>query len=72
MYLQLLQARTQTEAEVELLLAHFDAEREAKAFLARALLRRLVEPMLIGAVERSMSGGLLDVQSIADEAARPR
>src|SRR5690606_16914564 len=63
-FLQLLQAEAATEAEIELLLAHFGFEREAQSFLARALLRRLVDPALIGAVERSMYGGTLDWQSI--------
>jgi Ca-activated chloride channel family protein len=69
-FLQLLQEEADTEGEIELLLAHFDFEAEAKAFLARALLRRLVEPTLIGAVERSMDGGLLDWRTIAYEAER--
>jgi Ca-activated chloride channel family protein len=69
-FLQLLQEDADTEGEIELLLAHFDFEPEAKAFLARALLRRLVEPTLIGAVERSMDGGLLDWRLIAAEAER--
>jgi Ca-activated chloride channel family protein len=69
-FLQLLQAEAATEAEIELLLAHFGFEREAQSFLARALLRRLVDPALIGAVERSMYGGTLDWQAIDEEAAR--
>ncbi|HLT40270.1 MAG TPA: hypothetical protein VK034_28520, partial [Enhygromyxa sp.] len=69
-FLQLLQAEAETEGEIELLLAHFDFEPEAKAFLARALLRRLVEPGLIGAVERSMDGGLLDWRTIAEATER--
>lgn len=69
-FLQLLQAGTATEAEIELLLAHFGFEREAQSFLARALLRRLVDPALIGAVERSMYGGTLDWRAIDQEAAR--
>jgi Ca-activated chloride channel family protein len=69
-FLQLLQAGTATEAEIELLLAHFEFEREAQSFVARALLRRLVDPALIGAVERSMYGGTLDWQAIDEEAAR--
>jgi tetratricopeptide (TPR) repeat protein len=69
-FLQLLQAGVATEAEIELLLAHFGFEREAQSFLARALLRRLVDPALIGAVERSMWGGTLDWQAIDEEAAR--
>ena len=69
-FLSLLQAGGETEAEIELLLAHFDDEVEAKAFLARALLRRLVEPALIGAVERSMDGGTLDSDQIIAAATR--
>jgi predicted negative regulator of RcsB-dependent stress response len=69
-FLQLLQAGVATEAEVELLLAHFVSEYEAQSFLARALLRRLVDPGLIGAVERSMYGGTLDWQVIDEEASR--
>ena len=69
-FLQLLQASAATEAEVELLLAHFDFEREAQSFLARSLLRRLVDPALIGAVERSVYGGTLDWLAVEEEAAR--
>ncbi|PRQ10057.1 VIT domain-containing protein [Enhygromyxa salina] len=69
-FLQLLQTRASTEAEIELLLAHFNGEQESQAFVARALLRRLVEPGLIGAVERSMYGGSLDWRAVADEAER--
>jgi len=69
-YLQLLQSTANTEGEIDLLLAHFGGEREAQAFLARALLRRLVEPTLIGAVERSMDGGRLDTAAITREAER--
>jgi Ca-activated chloride channel family protein len=69
-FLQLLQADIATEAEVELLLAHFVSEYEAQSFLARALLRRLVDPGLIGAVERSMYGGSLDSQVVDEEASR--
>jgi Ca-activated chloride channel family protein len=69
-FLQLLQAEVATEAEIELLLAHFEPEVEAQAFLARALLRRLVDPALVGAVERSMYGGALDWRSVDEAAAR--
>lgn len=69
-FLQLLQAGVATETEVELLLAHFEFEREAQSFVARALLRRLVDPALIGAVERSMWGGTLDALAIEELATR--
>ena len=68
-FLQLLQAEARSETEIQLLLTHFHTETEAKAFLGRALLRRLVDPALIGAVERSMSGWL-DTQTIVAEAER--
>src|SRR5690606_22163871 len=69
-FLQLLQAAAATEGEIELLLAHFEWQPEARSFLARALLRRLVDPSLVGAVERSMFGGELDWRAIDHEAAR--
>jgi Ca-activated chloride channel family protein len=69
-FLQLLQADAATEGEIELLLAHFESEREAQSFLARALLRRLVDPGLVGAVERSVYGGALDWAAVDEAASR--
>lgn len=59
-FLQLLHARANTEQDISLLLAHFIREPDARAYLARGLLRRLVDQSLIGAVERSMFGSGVD------------
>ncbi len=55
-FLQLLQVAVASEGDVEMLLAHFTPQPEARNWLARALLRRLVQPSLLGAVESSMFG----------------
>ena len=59
-FLQLLHERTQSEAEIAVLLGHFAGENDARSYLARGLLRRLVDPSLIAAVENSMFGGGVD------------
>ncbi|MEZ4453698.1 MAG: VIT domain-containing protein [Nannocystaceae bacterium] len=59
-FLQLLQERVATEDDARLLLAHFDGEADARDTLARALLRRLVDPGLIAAVESALFGGAVD------------
>lgn len=59
-FLQLLHARANTEHDIALLLAHFGGEPDARNYLARGLLRRLVDQSLIGAVERSMFGTGVD------------
>jgi tetratricopeptide (TPR) repeat protein len=55
-FLQLLQASAATEAEIELLIAHLWDRSDARNFVVRALLRRLVDRNLIAAVERTMFG----------------
>lgn len=57
-FLDLLQARARTEAEIQLLLGHFYADADAKLFLVQALLRRLIEPQLIAAVNYAIYGGI--------------
>lgn len=59
-FLQMLQQAAATEAEVELLLVHFEPDADAKTYVARALLRRLVDPALVGAVNRVMFGASVD------------
>ncbi len=59
-FLQLLHARANSEADITLLLAHFAGDPDARAYLARGLLRRLVDQSLIGAVERAMFGAGVD------------
>lgn len=59
-FLQLLHERAGTEQDISLLLAHFAGEPDARSYLARGLLRRLVDPSLIGAVERAMFGSGVD------------
>lgn len=56
--LHMLQETVQTEAELELLVAHFWDDAEAKAFMVRALQRRLVDKQLIAALERVLFGGV--------------
>lgn len=59
-FLQLLHERVRTEQEIAVLLAHFTGERDAREYLARGLLRRLVEPSLVAAVEDAMFHGGVD------------
>lgn len=63
-FLELLQARAQTEADIGLLLAHFGGEPDAVRFLARALLRRLVDPALVAAVNNALFGAVVDWTAI--------
>jgi Ca-activated chloride channel homolog len=57
-FLELLQARARTEAEIQLLLGHFYANADARMFVVQALLRRLIEPQLIAAVNYAIYGGV--------------
>jgi Ca-activated chloride channel family protein len=57
-FLDLLQARARTEAEIQLLLGHFYYDEDARLFLVSALLRRLIEPQLIAAVNYAIYGGV--------------
>jgi len=59
-FLQLLHERVQTEAEIAVLLAHFNGENDARNYLARGLMRRLVDPSLLAAVETAMFSGGVD------------
>nr|MBA3548331.1 hypothetical protein [Nannocystis sp.] len=63
-FLQLLHERVQSEAEIAVLLGHFNGENDARGYLARGLLRRLVEPSLVAAVETAMFGGGVDWNSV--------
>jgi Ca-activated chloride channel family protein len=53
-FLQLLHERVRTEQEIAVLLGHFTGETDARDYLARGLMRRLVEPSLVAAVESAM------------------
>ncbi|MFV8749428.1 VIT domain-containing protein [Nannocystaceae bacterium ST9] len=57
-FLQMLQATAATEAEIELLITHFWDRQDAREFVVRSLLRRLVDRNLIAAVERTVFGPL--------------
>ncbi|KIG14990.1 hypothetical protein DB30_06179 [Enhygromyxa salina] len=57
-FLDLLQTRARTEAEIQLLLGHFAGDVDANTFLVQALLRRLIEPELIAAVNYAVYGGI--------------
>lgn len=59
-FLRLLQAGAASEADIGLLLGHFYDESDAARYLARALLRRLVEPSLIASVDGAMFGSVVD------------
>ena len=58
--LQLLQARVQSESDVGVLLGHFASQADARDWLARALLRRLVDPAMVAAVGRATNGVSVD------------
>jgi tetratricopeptide (TPR) repeat protein len=66
-FLQLLHERVQSEAEISVLLGHFAGENDARGYLARGLLRRLVDPSLIAAVENAMFSGGVDWHAIDRE-----
>jgi Ca-activated chloride channel family protein len=55
-FLQMLQATAATEAELEMLITHFWDRQDAREFVVRSLLRRLVDRNLIAAVERTVFG----------------
>ncbi|MEM9453144.1 MAG: VIT domain-containing protein [Myxococcota bacterium] len=59
-FLGLLQGQARTEANIDLMLGHFGDESDAARYLARALLRRLVDPALVAAVDRAMFGAQVD------------
>jgi hypothetical protein len=46
-FLQLLHERVATEGEIAVLLGHFAGENDARSYLARGLMRRLVDPALL-------------------------
>ncbi len=59
-FLKLLQSKAETETDISMLLNHFHAEPDATRYIARALLRRLVDPSMIAAVDNAMFGALVD------------
>jgi len=59
-FLRLLQSSAASEADIELLLSHFHDESDAARYVARALLRRLVDPALIASVDGAMFGSIVD------------
>jgi Ca-activated chloride channel homolog len=59
-FLQLLQVRATTEYDIALLLAHFSSTPDAAAYLSRALLRRIVDPALVAAVQNAMYDDWVD------------
>ncbi|EDM80677.1 protein containing a von Willebrand factor type A domain [Plesiocystis pacifica SIR-1] len=63
-FLDMLQAGVQTEAEIELLVSHFWTDVAAKAFLVRGLQRRLVDPELTRALERALFGDAIDLDRL--------
>lgn len=63
-FLQLLHERVDTEGEIAVLLGHFAGENDARSYLARGLMRRLVDPALLAAVETAMFGGGVDWRDV--------
>jgi Ca-activated chloride channel family protein len=63
-FLQLLHERVATEGEIAVLLGHFAGENDARSYLARGLMRRLVDPALLAAVETAMFGGGVDWRDV--------
>ncbi len=68
-FLQLLQDRAGTEADINSLLGHFWGDDDARKYLSKALLRRLVDPGLIAAVEYNMHGSWVNWAQIDHELA---
>ncbi|HET6581842.1 MAG TPA: VIT domain-containing protein, partial [Nannocystaceae bacterium] len=62
--LGLLQARADNEHGIALLLAHFADDGDARTWLARAMMRRLVDPALLAAVSTAMFGQAVDWEAI--------
>jgi Ca-activated chloride channel family protein len=58
--LDLVEARIDNEAAAGLVLAHFAGELEAQRYVARAVLRRTVDPRLAAAVSRGLFGDRVD------------
>lgn len=63
-FLQLLQARAANEYDIGLLLGHFSSTPDASAYLSRALLRRLVDPSLVAAVQNAIYEDRVDWSSV--------
>jgi tetratricopeptide (TPR) repeat protein len=59
-FLDLLQTRVSTEGDVSMLLAHFRTQPDARSYLVKVLLRRLVDPSLVAAVENAVFGADVD------------
>jgi tetratricopeptide (TPR) repeat protein len=59
-YLDLLQRRAESEQDIQVLLGHFHDEPDARSYLAKALLRRVVDPRLVAAIEGALYGGRVD------------
>jgi tetratricopeptide (TPR) repeat protein len=59
-FLQLLQERAHTEDDIGLLLGHFRDQSDARKYLARHLLRRVVDPRLVAAIENALFGNDVD------------
>src|SRR5690606_23106329 len=68
-FLHLLQQRAETEHDIGLLLAHFSADPDATGYLARALLRRVVDPSLVAAVQNALYSELVDWEAVDRELA---
>jgi Ca-activated chloride channel homolog len=58
--LDLVEARIDNENAAQIVLAHFAGELEAQRYLARAVLRRTVDPRLAAAVSRGLFGDRVD------------
>ncbi|MBX7082328.1 MAG: hypothetical protein K1X88_24180 [Nannocystaceae bacterium] len=58
--LQLIAARASSESDIAMLLHHFRDDADARGYLARALLRRMIDPALVAAVNTAMFGSAID------------
>ncbi|MBI4700038.1 MAG: FecR domain-containing protein [Deltaproteobacteria bacterium] len=59
-FLDLMQQRVETEAGVTLVLGHFADRPDVQKYVARRLLRRTVDPRIVGAIERALFGVAVD------------
>ncbi len=67
--LQLVQQRADSEHGIGMLLAHFEGDADARMWLGRALMRRLVDPALLAATSAAMFGQAVDWTAVDREVA---
>lgn len=67
--LQLVQSRADSEHGIAMMLAHFEGDADARTWLGRALMRRLVDPALLAATSAAMFGQAVDWAAVDREVA---